>query len=103
MSIAVVVTWSVSSSGGRLYAGVPSRDVAIALAVDLLRYEGLVRQDVLIETDLEDAEIGRHNAIVSSPHESRGLGVGREVRCASCRCVPYRAHDVGLSAEGEVR
>jgi hypothetical protein len=86
-----LITWSVNSTGGRLYSGIPSQDVAIAMAVDLERYgtyddddEPMERYEVTV--DLEAREYPDDPTFIHVyAEDSRGLGVLREERCAMCR------------------
>ena len=77
--------------GGTIARGIPSRDVAIALAVDVERYDygvafdddPLVRNHVTV--DMEARAYEDCPSFIHVCGSGRGLGVHRELRCITCR------------------
>jgi hypothetical protein len=95
-----VKTYSINTMGGVFGRGIPSRDVAIAMAADLIRYTyfddsddirewGLRRQDVRVdEVEYEDdvlAEVSSWTYThLTTQSEHRGVAVHEERRCDHC-------------------
>jgi hypothetical protein len=82
-----VITWRVNGMGGRVYAGIPSEDVAIAMAVDLEQYgidEDRQLVQVAVTVDRTESDYGKPYVLVCGG-DSRGLGVHPEERCDLCR------------------
>lgn len=113
-------TYSINTMGGQIARGIPSRDVAIAIAADMLRYDDNYddaledwerdmregpeyaraaptwRQHVTItqesyDEDLLDYVSGRTYVILTTEAEHRGFGVHEEAeRCDHCGRLPGR-------------
>lgn len=86
-----MITYAINCPVGRLFSGIPSYDVAVAMAVDFSRYEmdefdadqDLVRHEVLVELA---EELGiEYTWVYRADGHDRGLGVSAEGRCESCR------------------
>jgi len=75
----------INGMGGNLYSGVPSRDVAIALAVDFERY-GLDDDDEVERRDVtvQEADEGFGPYTLVAGRGSRGLGIIEVHRCPTC-------------------
>lgn len=91
-----MITYSVNCMVGKMFGGIPSFDVAVSMAIDFCRYpitdeyyedeDTLERAEVTVEKVSED-DIGIEYTLVSSEHQHRGLGIGVERWCESCRRV----------------
>lgn len=98
MSRRTFTTYSVNGMGGPIMRGIPSRDVALILAVDLLRYPSeeqcdayeceFERQEVTVDHDAREFEDDPPFTLVTSELEDRGLGICEEHRCVECRVIP---------------
>lgn len=107
-------TWAIGSMGGQVARGIPSEDVAVSIARDLLQYDDNYedaledwqadvkdlgkrragprptwRQNVTITQEEDDYEPGRTWVLLTTEAEHRGLGVGpEEERCDHCGRLP---------------
>lgn len=82
-------SWVINGMGGVVYSGIPSRDVAIVMAIDFERYEHnwdyddepLIRYEVAVDPNYSE---GGAPFLWVGATNSRGLGLHEVQRCDAC-------------------
>ncbi len=86
-----IKTWVISTVVGVVGRGIPSKDVAISLALDDLRYEddddgdpAIVRQEVEIDHEYREFPDDDPTLVLTGENDGDQRGIFSEERCSEC-------------------